>query len=239
MLAYVFFLCFHVQKRYAETPDNGNTLISEKKQEENKIPAWQVDLDTILEKNNPKNLDLSKHQLFIDTTRNSETFEKLMNWKPNRMDNDAISYHEKEIAKKHKPIKIDLKDFPRHWISLKKLNNEFVIYEPCDGNTIAFEINESSILFFYQLEPDADLISNLKKITENEISLELRTIPQKMESETTELTIKPTEFENVYSLKYSFGEWYVTPTDKVREFDIVVNHCPTIKRSEFNGFDKD
>jgi len=202
------------------------------------IPAWKVDLDTILEKNNPKNLDLSKHQLFIDTTRNSETFKRLINWKPNRMDNDAISYHEKEIAKKHKPIKIDLKEFPRHWISLKKLNNEFVIYEPCDGNTTAFEINESSVLFFYQLEPDADLISELRKITKNEIELELRTIPQKTETEKTELTIKPTEFENVYLLTYSFGEWYVTPKEKVSEFDIVVNHCPTMKRMEFKGFDK-
>ena len=202
------------------------------------IPAWKADLDTILEKNNPKNLDLSKHQLFIDTTRNSENFEKLINWKPNRMDNDAISYYEKEIAKKHKPIKIDLKEFPRHWISLKKLNNEFVIYEPCDGNTTAFEINESSVLFFYQLEPDTDLISDLKKISKDEISLELWTISQKAESEKTELTIKPTEFENVYLLTYSFGEWYVTPTEKVSDFDIVVNHCPTTKRMEFNGFDK-
>ena len=203
------------------------------------IPARKVDLDTILEKNNPKNIDLSKHQLFIDTTRNSENFEKLVNWKPNRFDNDAIAYHEKEISKKHKPIKIDLKQFPKHWISLKKLNNEFVIYEPCDGNTTAFEINESSVLFFYQLEPDADLITGLKKITKNEISLELRTIPQKTGTEKTELTIKPTEFENVYLLTYSFGEWYVTPKEKVSEFDIVVNHCPTMKRMEFNGFDKE
>ncbi|TRZ43330.1 hypothetical protein DMZ48_10685 [Robertkochia solimangrovi] len=210
--------------------------------EENKpteIAAWKVDLDTILEKNNPKNLDLSKHQLFIDTTRNSENFEKLVNWKPNRLDNDAIVYHEKEISKKHKPIMIDLKQFPKHWISLKKLNNEFVIYEPCDGNTTAFEINKSSVLFFYQLEPDADLIAGLKKITENEISLELRTIPQKTETEKTELTIKPTEIENVYLLTYSFGKWYVTPKEKVSEFDIVVNHCPTMKRMEFNGFDKE
>ncbi|MCG2420547.1 hypothetical protein K8089_16110 [Aequorivita sp. F47161] len=155
------------------------------------------------------------------------------------MDNDAISYHEKAIAKKHKPIKIDLEKFPRQWISLKKLNNEFVIYEPCDGNTTAFEINESSVLFFYQLEPDADLISELRKITENEIELELRTVPQKTETEKTELTIKPTEFENVYLLTYSFGEWYVTPKEKVSEFDIVVNHCPTMKRMEFNGFDKE
>ena len=112
----------------------------------------------------PKNLDFSKHQLFIDTTRNSETYEKLTNWEPNRMDNDAISYYEKEIAKKHRPIKINLKDFPRNWISLKKLNNEFVVYKPCDGNTTAFEINESSVLFFYQIEPDADLISAVKKL---------------------------------------------------------------------------
>lgn len=217
----------------------------EPKQKENKpteIPAWKIGLDTILEKNNPKNLDLSKHQLFIDTTRNSETYKKLINWKPNRTDNDAISYYEKEIAKKHKPIKIDLKGFPRHWISLKKLNNEFVIYEPCDGNTTVYEINESSVLFFYQLESDADLISELMKITENEIALELRTVPQKTESEKTKLTIKPTEFKNIYELTYSYGDvikkQFITSIEKVSEFDIVVNHCPTTKRMEFNEFDK-
>ena len=48
------------------------------------IPDLKVDLDTILEKNNPKNLDLSKHQLFIDTTRNSETFNSLEISKPNQ-----------------------------------------------------------------------------------------------------------------------------------------------------------
>jgi len=218
----------------------------EPKQAENKpteIPAWKIDLDTILERNNPKSLDLTKHQLFIDTTRNSEIYEKVINWKPNRMDNDAISYYEKEISKKHKPKKVYLKGFPRHWISLKKLNNEFVIYEPCDGNTPSYEINENSVLFFHQLEADADLISELKKLRENEIALELNTIPQKTKSEKAELTIKPTEFKNVYELAYSFdkvvSKQYVTPNDKVSEFDIIVNNCPTMKRMEFNGFDKD
>jgi len=226
-----FILGFLVSCKKKTKPEKTENKLTE-------IPTWKVDLDTILEKNNPKNLDLSKHQLFIDTTRNSETFKRLINWKPNRMDNDAISYQEKEIAKKHKPIKIDLKEFPRHWISLKKLNNEFVVYEPCDGNTTAFEINESSVLFFYQLEPDVDLMYDLRKMTKNEISLELRTVPQKAKTEKTELTIKPTEFENVYLLTYSFGKWYVTPTEKVSEFDIVVNHCPKMKRMEFTRFDK-
>ena len=219
---------------------------TEPKKTENKsteIPVWKIDLDTILEKNNPKNLDLSKHQLYIDTTRNSEIYNKLSNWKLNRNDNDAISYYEKEISKKHKLIKIDLKDFPRHWISLKKLNNEFVIYEPCDGQTPSYSINETSVVFVHQLEGDADLISEIKNLGENEISLELRTIPQKTESEKAELTIKPTEFKNVYELTYSFDDiinkQFVTPNEKVSEFDIIVNHCPTRKRMEFNGFDKE
>ncbi|GLB47988.1 hypothetical protein Y10_03560 [Neptunitalea sp. Y10] len=40
----------------------------------------QVIIDTILEKNTPANLDLTKHQLYIDTTRTSENFQKLINW---------------------------------------------------------------------------------------------------------------------------------------------------------------
>ena len=69
--------------------------------------------------------------------------------------------------------------------------------------------------------------------------MELKTVSQKTKTEKTELTIKPTEFENVYLLTYSFGKWFVTPTEKVTEFNIVVNHCPTMKRDEFNGFDKE
>tara|TARA_R110002126_G_scaffold259518_1_gene402473 strand:- start:2062 stop:2781 length:720 start_codon:yes stop_codon:yes gene_type:complete len=218
----------------------------ESKQVENKlaeIPAWKIDLDTILERNNPKSLDLTKHQLFIDTTRNSENYEKVINWKPNRMDNDAISYYEKEISKKHKKKKVYLKGFPRYWISLKKLNNEFVIYEPCDGNTPSYEFNENSVLFYHQIETDADLVSELKKLRENEIALELNTIPQKTKSEKAELTIKPTEFKNVYELTYSFdkvvSKQFVTPKNNVSEFDIIVNNCPKMKRREFKGFDKD
>lgn len=205
------------------------------------IPVWKIDLDTILEKNNPKNLDLSKHQLFIDTTRDSETYKRLIEWKPNRMDNDAISYLEKEISKKHKSKTIDLKEFPKHWIGLKKFNNEYVIYKPCDGNIFSFEINESSVIFFHQLELDANIIYELKKLREDEIVLELRTISQKTKTEKAELTIKPTEFENVYELTYSFDDsvskQFVTPNAKVSEFDMIINHCPTMKRMEFNEFD--
>ncbi len=213
----------------------------EQNQTENKlteIPVWKVDLDTILERNNPKNLDLSKHQLFTDTTRNSEFYQKYADWKPNKLDNDAISYHINEISKKHKPKKIEFGKFPKQWVTLKKLNNEFVVYDPCDGNTTSIELTEKAVLFYYQLEPDADMIFELRKLTDNSIELELRAVPQKIKSEKTELSIKPTEWENVYLMTYSFGKWYVTPKEKVSEFELIVNHCPTTKRMEYNGFDK-
>jgi len=213
----------------------------EPKQTENKppvIPVWKIDLDTILEKNNPNNLDLTKHQLFIDSTKNSKFYQKFSNWKPNKFSADAISYHIKEISKKNKPKKIKIGNFPKQWVSLKKLNNQFVVYDPCDGNTTSFEITEKVVIFHYQLEPDADVIFDLVKISKNSIDLELRTAAQKVKSEKTKLSINPTEFKDVYLLKYSFGEWYVTPREKVKEFDLIVNHCPTMKRMEFKGFDK-
>ena len=39
-----------------------------------------VDLDTILEINNLINLDISKHQLFIDTTKTSEFYNLTSEW---------------------------------------------------------------------------------------------------------------------------------------------------------------
>ena len=36
--------------------------------------------DTIVERNTPSSLDLSKHQIFIDTTRNSIFYKNIKNW---------------------------------------------------------------------------------------------------------------------------------------------------------------
>ena len=38
---------------------------------------FRIEVDTIIEKNSPGNLNLEKHQLFIDTTRNSNYYKIL------------------------------------------------------------------------------------------------------------------------------------------------------------------
>ncbi|GLB47989.1 hypothetical protein Y10_03570 [Neptunitalea sp. Y10] len=52
------------------------------------------------------------------------------------------------------------------------------------------------------------------------------------------MTIQPTAYKNVYVLDYNSRKWFATPTEKVSKFNMVINHCPTVKIVEFTGFDK-
>jgi len=186
--------------------------------------------DTVLEKNNPDNLDLSKHQLFIDTTGNSQFYQTYLTIQP---DKDVISSLIDQIPSKCKLNQIENDSFPRLWISLKKLDNEFVIYHPCDGSTPSIAITENIMIFNNQLEPDVSIICSVERIN--------RTIRFTLSSilEESELIIEPTTSNNIYKILYNAEEWFATTRERVAEFKIVVNHCPKVKMTEFSGFDKE
>lgn len=208
---------------------------------ENRIPIWKIGQDSILEKNNPKNLDLTKHQLFIDTTRNSTFYNAYFDWNPHEFDIQATEYYIKEISKKYKPKHISIGNFPDTWITLEKLNNEFVVYDSCDGITTRYFIDKNSVNL-YNIEADSDVIHNLKKLTDNEIKIEIRTIPQKSKSEKGTFSIRKTKYDYVYLLTRDYGNWvskaFVTSLEYINKFDLVVNNCVQTKRMEFRGFDK-
>ncbi|APG64793.1 hypothetical protein LPB136_05195 [Tenacibaculum todarodis] len=197
-------------------------------------------LDTILEENTPNSLDLNKHQLFIDTTKTSKYFQFYKNWKPNiDIDNFIYNYPQKlkSISKK-----IDFKDFSNTWFEVKNLNDKFVIYDPCDGNTLALYFSNNKVVFVYRHEPDVDVINKIISINENEIVLDLLTHPNKSNSGKAKLSIKKTKFKNVCLLSYSYDsnqlDFFVTSKSNVSFFNIVVNNCPKMKRQEYN-FEKD
>jgi len=208
---------------------------------ETKIPLWKIGQDSILERNNPKNLDLTKHQLFIDTTRNSDFYKAYFNWNPHKFDKQATEYYIKEISKKYKPKSISIGNFPDTWITLEKLNNEFVVYDKCDGISTRYFIDKNSINL-YNIEADADIIQRLKKLTDDEIIIETNTIPQKSKSEKGTFSIRKTKHNYVYLLTQDYGDWVskalVTPLEHINKFDLVVNNCVQTKRIEFRGFDK-
>ena len=117
--------------------------------------------DTILEKNNPKSIDLSKHQLFIDTTRNSIFYDKLKNWSESEYQIRDIEIYLNEINKGFTPKSINLKKFPSRFISLRNLNNKFILYDRCDGIDQRFVFRDTAFITYGPLESDAESISKI------------------------------------------------------------------------------
>lgn len=229
------------QSHTKSSTENKKAIETQVETSETKTPLWKIGQDSILEKNNPKHLDLTKHQLFIDTTRTSSFYQAYLDWNPHEFDKQAIAYYTEEISKKHQPKHISIGNFPDIWITLEKLNNEFVIYDRCDGISTRYFIDNNSVNF-YAIEADADVIHKLNKLTDTEIEIEIRTIPQKSKSEKGLFSIKKTKYDYVYILTRDYRDWtsraLVTPLKHIDKFDLVVNNCVQTKRMEFKGFDK-
>ncbi|WP_047544890.1 hypothetical protein [Psychroserpens sp. Hel_I_66] len=205
------------------------------------IPAWQIDLDTIVERNNPKSLDLSKHQLFIDTTRNSEFYSKLISWEPQNEKNDVMDFYRNTLSKNKTLNEIDLQNFPTLWTTIRKLNGEFILYQRCDGIDKRIEITKNAIYFYGPLESHADAINQLIRLSDEDIKIELKAKRQNGEKNAM-FSITKTEHENIYYLQYysenGLFQELIIPTNKASEFDLIVNNCVQMKRTEFKGFDR-
>jgi hypothetical protein len=202
----------------------------------------EAEVDTILERNNPNSLDLSKHQIFIDTTRNSTFYESLKNWSESKWDKRTIDSYLNSINKDFQPKKVDLSGFPSHFITLRKLNTQFVLYDRCDGIDPRFEIRDKAFIFYGSLESDAESISKMISLTDNSIELELRTFQAKSSDQISRLKIDKID-DFIYKLTYNNQTFdrveYLTTIDGIEKFDLVVNNCPTMKMMEFDGFDEE
>ncbi len=197
--------------------------------------------DSILEKNNPKNLDLPVHQLFIDTTKNSTYYDKLANWNPNNEKNETLEFYRKTISKSKPISKIDINNFPSLWTKINKYKGEFILYNRCDGIDRRFEIKNNSIFFFGPINSHVEIINKMTKLTENEIVIELK-VKRNGGEKNALFSIRKTEYNSIYLLEYDseigLVKELVTPIDKISEFNLVVNNCPEMKTIEFSGFDE-
>lgn len=202
----------------------------------------EAEEDTILERNDPNSLDLSKHQIFIDTTRNSEFYESVKNWSESKWDKQSIDSYLNTINKDFQPKKVDLNGFPSHFITLRKLNNQFVLYDRCDGIDPRFEIRDTAFIFYGPLESDAESISKMISLSDNSVELELRTFQAKSNDQKSRLKIDKID-DFIYKLVYKNQTFdrveYLTTIDGIEKFDLVVNNCPTRKMIEFDGFDEE
>ena len=210
-IAYITFLFFYVQKKYAEVPE-------EKEHTKTQTSLFKNELDTILERNDYKKLDLTRHQLFIDTTKIHEFYKSVSEW------NNGLNLTNR---------KLKLADIPTKFITLRKLDDNFVLYDRCDGSDPRFVILDSTFIIYGPLEKSVEAIEEIS-FTEQKIEL-------KGKSENTKITIEKTDSINVYEIKFEnhWLDWieYATPASKINNFELVVNHCPVRKVTEFSGFD--
>ena len=238
-------LKFHLKKTFSTILFLGvlTACVKVPKSKEGKLyrsenPTLALSTDTILEQNNPQSLDLGKHQLYIDTTRNSENYKKLINWRLNRKVKKVYSGSGNEIDSKAHSYEIQFRSFPKTWISLEKLNVNFVIYAPCDGYNTIVDLNEGEVHFFFRMESQVQKICDIKRMNDSRIELFLETDCAEYTLETSNFSITPTASDHVFLITYKSMEWFVTALENVIEFDMVVNHCPIMKRDEYDGFDQ-
>lgn len=192
-----------------------------------------LELDTILERNNPKNLDLHQHQLFIDTTRSSIYYDQIMDWTPNRSDLGGIDYYLGQIALHDKLNHVNLDRFPKKWISIHKLKDQFYAYNPINGVDWRITLTDSSVNE-YAMESYADAISKLVSISKNELVLKVRSYYNQHSFPLSYLQIKKSKMPHIYTLVYSNDLTFaqdayvrlITPLEYLKEFDLIVNDAP-------------
>jgi len=199
------------------------------------------EIDTIIERNNPNSLDFSTHQLFIDTTRTYIYYERIENSDPLQNPQQTTIDYINEMFKDQNFEKFDFKEFPRLWLTLRKYKGEFILYDRCDGSDPAYRLTDSTFNIYGVHEFDIRMITDLIKINDSEIEIKVVIDKKDSQEKPLRLTIEKTEYKDVYILTYEgyyVGTTYVTPIENVRNFDLLVNHCPINKVVEFeNRFD--
>ena len=167
------------------------------------IPA-----DSIPERTVPSDLDLKKYQLFIDTTKTSVFYQQL---------DSAITSE----VKKHQNSMFKL-------VEVKKYQNQFLLYDPCEGDIPRYYISKEAITIYGQLE--------IKKFQLKDFVLEAGNRILLKDKKDKTLSLKEIN-EHVIQLKYGDSfKVYVTNIENISKFEMMVNNCLGKKVREFEKF---
>jgi hypothetical protein len=193
------------------------------------------ELDTIIERTDPKVLDMGRHQLYIDTTRSSSFYER----NPfNSRDLLAISKdYLDDLYDNQKIITFDFEDFPRIWFTLRKYEGEYILNQRCDGQEKVVYFSDS-VVYISNVELTLRKIKQVDIREGFEIIVELE--KYKFDTDTNSLFIKiqKTERNDVFLMTTNEnGEnhtSFMTTKEFLKNFDLLVNHCPKEKVIEFD-----
>ena len=198
-------------------------------------------IDTILEIANPTDLDLDIHQLYIDTTKKHYTNKSISSRRSQEYETtikDHIHYWNKDFSFQE----IETKDFPKVWRIIRRLGDRFYLYDRCDGADPTLELYKNVLVYHEVHEKRFQIIEDVINVNNKEVELNISQYANQSEDSNAIVHISPVDsFEGIFLFRLSSDnlerEQYITPIEKINTFDVIVNHCPINKVSEFDKFD--
>tara|TARA_R110002051_G_scaffold155492_2_gene227543 strand:- start:4806 stop:5333 length:528 start_codon:yes stop_codon:yes gene_type:complete len=171
-------------------------------------------------------LDLTRNQLYIDTTKFSKSKRNFEEWNPTS---------NKEIESNIENFQLNILDsvIPKQWITIRKYKDKFFNYDRCDGKDPRIEIIGNALIYNGIHEKT---IYHLDEITKVKSSWNLKSSSNPI----TEFSFENTETKNIFIYKFKglneTFKSYVTPYQNIKNFDLFVNHCANEKVDEFSKF---
>ena len=172
------------------------------------MDPYMAPSDSIPERTSAAALDLKKYQLFIDTTKTSVFYQQL-----DSVITSEVRKHENSIFK---------------LVEIKKYNDQFLLYEPCDGTIPRYYISKGAIDIYGQNENIHFKLKDFMLSAGNQVLFK--------DERDRSLSLKEVN-EKVIRLKYGDSRAvYVTKIENIPQFEMMVNNCFGQKIKEFDKF---
>jgi len=160
-------------------------------------------------------IDSSTSQIYIDTADISSAHSQIIS-SISEMDKDMDMDMDKLIL-----------------VELEFYQENFYLYDRCDGNIPMYIIGNDSIHYLgAQERQNISIIKKLKESDKTTFYLSENAEQQLIISDTDFLLIRKLKFTGTGDLKAR----YYTTLKNINKFDAIINNCPNQKESEFDGF---
>ncbi len=126
----------------------------------------------------------------------------------------------------------DFNFFPKEWIEVKKDENGYLIYEPCDGYTRSISIVDNTLNIKWQIEPENQFEIDNSTIITNKKSLSFDVYEENTQTKSF-VTARIVDAKNGLVLwEFMNDKWLMTPLKNEINFRKIKNNCPDYKRNE-------
>lgn len=145
---------------------------------------------------------------------------------------DLIVTQPKSGNRQISPTWNDLDAIQKNWIEVKKDEEGYLIYEPCDGDTRQISFKDGFLYIKWQLEPAYKF--SYEKFTRRSGNKSFQLEAYEKETKTSSILMAEiVDYKNGLVMWNVNGEkWLMTPIENSEKFRHVKNNCPDYKRNE-------